>query len=46
MLLEEAIQAFHPKFAGTDHQIDTYFNTAKGRLKLREGNIEKALDIL
>lgn len=30
-------------FHGTDHQIDTYFNTNKGRLKLREGNIENFL---
>lgn len=28
---------------GTDHQIDTYFNTTTGRLKLREGSIEKNL---
>lgn len=31
------------KFTGTDRQIDTYFNTPKGRLKLREGNIENHL---
>ena len=30
-------------FKGIDHQIDTYFNVPKGRLKLREGNIENAL---
>ncbi len=30
-------------FAGTDHQIDTYFRVPDGRLKLREGNIENAL---
>jgi len=30
-------------FKGIDHQIDTYFKCNKGRLKLREGNIEKAL---
>src|SRR3989338_6066996 len=30
-------------FRGTDHQIDTYFNVNKGRLKLREGNIENFL---
>jgi len=33
----------HPKFQGLDHQIDTYFNVQKGRLKLREGNIENSL---
>lgn len=31
------------KFQGTDYQIDTYFKTPKGRLKLREGNIENNL---
>jgi len=31
------------KFQGTDHQIDTYFKTNTGRLKLREGNIENNL---
>jgi predicted adenylyl cyclase CyaB len=30
-------------FRGTDHQIDTYFQVANGRLKLREGNIENNL---
>jgi adenylate cyclase, class 2 len=29
--------------AGTDHQIDTYFQVPEGRLKLRQGNIENAL---
>jgi len=33
----------HPRFAGEDHQTDTYFNTLNGRLKLREGRIENAL---
>jgi len=28
---------------GIDHQIDTYFKVAHGRLKLREGNIENHL---
>ena len=28
---------------GTDHQTDTYFHTPNGRLKLRQGNIEKSL---
>ncbi len=31
------------RFAGTDHQIDTYFRVPSGRLKLREGSIENAL---
>lgn len=31
------------QYIGTDHQIDTYFITQSGRLKLREGNIENAL---
>ncbi len=31
------------EFLGTDRQTDTYFKTTKGRLKLREGNIENAL---
>jgi adenylate cyclase, class 2 len=30
-------------FRGEDHQIDTYFKVADGRLKLREGNIENCL---
>jgi predicted adenylyl cyclase CyaB len=28
---------------GQDHQVDTYFNTPAGRLKLRQGNIDNAL---
>ncbi len=30
-------------FKGVDHQIDTYFLSSNGRLKLREGNIENEL---
>lgn len=30
-------------FRGTDHQIDTYFQVPKGRLKLRQGSIENNL---
>jgi adenylate cyclase class 2 len=31
------------QFMGIDHQVDTYFRVADGRLKLRQGNIENAL---
>jgi adenylate cyclase, class 2 len=41
--LEEKLQQFQPDFKGEDHQVDTYFNVANGRLKLRQGNIENAL---
>lgn len=30
-------------FKGIDHQTDTYFRVPKGRLKLRQGNVENAL---
>ena len=33
----------NPEFIGEDNQVDTYFNVTKGRLKLREGNIENSL---
>ncbi len=33
----------HAEAKGTDHQVDTYFRVANGRLKLREGNIENNL---
>ena len=41
--LEDLLLQHNPRFIGTDHQIDTYFNIANGRLKLREGNIENVL---
>lgn len=41
--LENKLLQLNPVFKGTDHQTDTYFNAPKGRLKLREGNIENAL---
>jgi predicted adenylyl cyclase CyaB len=41
--LEEKLKTLNPIFIGIDHQIDTYFNTQIGRLKLREGNIENSL---
>ena len=37
------LQQNQADFKGTDLQTDTYFNTNKGRLKLREGNIENNL---
>src|SRR5699024_5917843 len=40
---EQQLLKLDPDYKGTDHQIDTYFNAKKGRLKLREGNIENAL---
>ena len=41
--LETLLLQHNPLFIGEDHQVDTYFNVATGRLKLREGNIENAL---
>ncbi len=41
--LEQKLKKLNPIFKGEDHQIDTYYNVPKGRLKLREGNIENAL---
>ena len=41
--LERKLQNLTPKFIGEDHQVDTYFLVPHGRLKLREGSIEKAL---
>lgn len=40
---EKKLQSLNPVFIGEDHQVDTYFIVEKGRLKLREGNIENAL---
>jgi len=42
-LLETTLLKLDPDFNGEDHQIDTYFKVEKGRLKLREGNIENSL---
>lgn len=41
--IREILKSLNAKFIGTDHQIDTYFNVPKGRLKLRHGNIENSL---
>ncbi len=41
--LEKKLLTLNPTFIGEDKQVDTYFNTPTGRLKLREGNIEHSL---
>jgi len=41
--LENKLVPYGPKFIGIDHQIDTYFQVTRGRMKLREGNIENTL---
>ncbi len=44
--LEQAkaiLHASNARFAGLDHQVDTYFRISYGKLKLREGNIENNL---
>jgi len=37
------LKALGGDYKGCDHQIDTYFKVNTGRLKLREGNIERNL---
>jgi predicted adenylyl cyclase CyaB len=41
--IRSILKSRNADFKGTDHQMDTYFNVKKGRLKLREGNIENFL---
>ena len=41
--LEDQLLLLNPKFIGEDNQTDIYFNVTRGRLKLREGNIENSL---
>lgn len=41
--IREALLSRKAEFRGVDQQIDTYFQTVNGRLKLREGQIENAL---
>lgn len=41
--LQKILEHEQADYRGTDHQVDTYFNTPNGRLKLREGNIENYL---
>ena len=42
-VIRQYLQDHNALYKGKDHQIDTYFNTSTGRLKLREGNIENTL---
>ncbi len=41
--IESILLNNNARYEGIDHQIDTYFNSESGRLKLREGNIENSL---
>jgi predicted adenylyl cyclase CyaB len=42
-MVEAFLLANGARFIGLDHQKDTYFHVPAGRLKLRQGNIEKSL---
>jgi len=42
-LIERYLSEHDADYRGEDHQIDTYFHSQVGRLKLREGNIEHSL---
>jgi len=41
--IRQILKDHNAEFKGIDHQIDSYFNSKNGRLKLREGNIENNL---
>lgn len=41
--IKEILEKENARYEGLDHQMDYYFNTAYGRLKLRQGNIENNL---
>lgn len=41
--IREILKNKKAEFRGIDHQVDTYFISSAGRLKLREGNIENHL---
>ncbi len=41
--VHQILKAHNADYKGIDHQVDTYFGVPKGRLKLREGNIENTL---
>ena len=40
---QQILEALGARFAGLDHQRDTYFAVPQGRLKLRQGTVETAL---
>lgn len=41
--VRDALKSKQARFVGVDNQLDTYFNSTTGRLKLRAGNIENSL---
>lgn len=41
--IRNTLKNLNATYGGKDHQIDTYFNVERGRLKLREGDIENFL---
>ena len=42
-LLERRLREINAVFVGVDHQVDHYFETLSGKLKWREGTIEKLI---
>ncbi|MEM1219023.1 MAG: class IV adenylate cyclase [Bacteroidota bacterium] len=42
-LIHQKLKAYEARYIGLDHQVDTYFRVANGRLKLRQGSIEQNL---
>jgi adenylate cyclase, class 2 len=43
MEMEKTLHKLGAKYLGADRQTDTYFNTPKGKLKLRQGTIENLI---
>jgi len=41
--IRAALKKLRARFIGTDRQVDTYFRVPRGRLKVRQGDIENAL---
>ncbi len=41
--IKTILEERNARYVGEDHQIDTYYTVPKGRLKLREGTIERNL---